>query len=111
LRRRGAPGVEFEPTSFTPSKDRYAGRLCQGVRLQLTDREAFDAGQLGLALIAALHRLYPQEFEVEKTRGLVGSAPVFDALMRGADGAEAIALDKPDLEKFKQSRAHYLLYP
>lgn len=110
LRTRAIPGVEFEATSFTPSKDRYAGRLCEGVHVLLTDRHAYNSARLGLELIAALHRLYPKEFDIASTRGLVGSPPVFDALLRRVRPSEAIALDKPTLEKYAQRRANYLLY-
>jgi uncharacterized protein YbbC (DUF1343 family) len=110
LRRRTIPGVEFEPTRFTPSKDRYAGRLCQGVHLLLTDRRSLDAARLGLELIAALRRLYPDEFDLARTHGLVGSSAVFDALAHGADPRAALALDQPARAKFEQRRALYLLY-
>ncbi len=111
LKRRAIPGIAFEPASFTPTKDRYAGRLCYGVSLLLTDRHALDAGRLGLELLAALHRLYPDEFEIARTRGLVGSAAVYDAISAGVDPREVIERLRPEIEKFQSLRTKYLLYP
>ena len=111
LRSRAIPGIAFEPTKFTPTKDRYAGRLCQGISLLLTDRQALDSGRLGLELIAALHRLYPKEFEIDRTRGLVGSSAVFDAVSGGADPRAIVERYRPQLEQFRELRAKYLLYP
>lgn len=111
LRKRAIPGVDFEPTSFTPAKDRYVGQLCRGVSLLLTNRRALDSGRLGLELIAALHRLYPTEFEIGRTRGLIGSIEVFNAIVAGADPRNVAKIYRLEVDNFRTRRAKYLLYP
>jgi uncharacterized protein YidB (DUF937 family) len=66
LARREIGGVRFEPTDFTPDRDRYAGRDCRGVRITLTDRASLDVARLGLELTAALYRLYPTDFKLSQ---------------------------------------------
>lgn len=111
LASRGIAGIHVEPAEFTPEADRYAGQLCRGVRLKLTDRTRFDAAALGLELAAALHRLYPEKFTLDATRSLIGSPAVFDALKSGTDPRDLPALWKSELRAFRAVRAKYLLYP
>ena len=44
LNARRLPGVRVYPTTFTPSSSKYAGELCRGVFLIVTDRDAHPAG-------------------------------------------------------------------
>jgi uncharacterized protein YbbC (DUF1343 family) len=111
LRDRGIAGVHFEPAEFRPDADRYARQICRGVRIMVTDRARFDAAALGLELAAALHRLYPDRFELDATRQLVGSPVVFEALKSGTDPRGLPALWRSDLHAFNAIRAKYLLYP
>ena len=73
LEGRKIPGVQFTAMEFTPTSDVHAEQRCQGVRLALTDREALDAGGLGVELLSALWKLYPSHFHLERTIRLLGS--------------------------------------
>lgn len=110
LNAREIPGVRFEPLRFTPTEDVYAGRLCQGVRLVLTDRNALPVGRLGVELLAALARLYPNDFKLEKTIRLVGSKKTIECLQAGDDPRDIVAGWEADLEAFRRKRARTLLY-
>lgn len=68
LNRRHLPGVLFRPCYFQPTFDKYAGEVCSGVQLHLTDRETFDGPRVGLHLLDALRRLHPTTFEMHSTR-------------------------------------------
>ncbi len=110
LNARGIAGVRFVPTSFTPTASRYSGQACQGVNIVLTDRNGFDAPELGVELAAALRKLYPTNFEIEKMTDLLVSQSAFEALMAGQD-PRRIAQDWQDqLEKFGKIREKYLIY-
>jgi uncharacterized protein YbbC (DUF1343 family)/CubicO group peptidase (beta-lactamase class C family) len=110
LNARGIAGVRFVPTTFTPTSSNYSGQVCQGVNIILTDRNGFDAPQLGVELAAALHKLYPADFKIEKMQGLLVNQSAYDALVAGRD-PRRIAQDWMDeLAKFGKVREKYLLY-
>jgi uncharacterized protein YbbC (DUF1343 family) len=107
---RAIPGLRIEPADFTPTGDIYAGKDCHGVRLTLTDRARYDAASLGLELAAALEKLYPDRFDIDGSRQLIGSVRVFSALKAGIDPRYLPALWRSDLEAFRETRAKYLIY-
>lgn len=110
LNGRQIQGVRFLPVDFTPRSSRFEGQVCHGVNILLLDRQALDAPQLGVELAAALHRLFPQDFEIDKTLPLVGASWVIEAIKQGRD-PRSIALEWQDaLEQFRRTRAKYLLY-
>lgn len=110
LNARGISGVRFVPVRFTPAAAVYSGQECQGVNLVLTDRNGLDAPELGIELAAALHKLYPADFKIERMQDLLVSQSVYDALMAGED-PRRIEQDWMDgLEKFEKVREKYLIY-
>ncbi|HEY7520249.1 MAG TPA: DUF1343 domain-containing protein [Methylomirabilota bacterium] len=56
------PGVRFRPARFTPTFHKWAGRLCGGVQIHVTDRHRFKPFVTGLAVVAAARRLAPRRF-------------------------------------------------
>ena len=110
LDRRGIPGVQFVAAEFMPATDRYAGRLCHGVRITVTDRDRLDAGEFGLELTAALFRLYPQHFRLVAVTSMVGSRRAVTAIAAGADPRHVARTWTPDIDAFRVIRARYLLY-
>ncbi len=87
MKRRKIPGVRFSPVRFTPQADIYAGQLCYGLRVQYTtrDRSLVLPVTLGVELLAALHKLYPRQFQLEQTIRLLGSAETLEGIKRGDD--------------------------
>ncbi len=110
LNARHIPGVRFVPVEFTPTEDVHPSRLCHGVRLELTQRNALDTGRLGVELIRALGRLYPKDFPVEKTLRLLGSEKTLERIRAGDDPVTIVKGWQADLKAFRQRRKPYLLY-
>ena len=110
LNGRDIPGVLFEPIRFLPVSDVHADTDCQGVRLQLIDQNAFRVGRLGMELLAALHKLYPDDFKLPKTIRLVGSAGTLERLERGDDPRDIVAGWQEGMAAFAVLRAKHLLY-
>jgi len=110
LDKRKIPGVRFQSADFTPSADTYAGRSCHGVRISLDDRLALDSPALGIELIAALHRLYTNDFKIDATLSMVGSHRTLEEIKSGVDPKQIVADWQPELENFRILRARYLLY-
>jgi uncharacterized protein YbbC (DUF1343 family)/CubicO group peptidase (beta-lactamase class C family) len=110
LNARGIPGVRFVPVTFTPFASNYAGKLCEGVNIILLDRNSLDAPELGMELAAALYKLYPNDFKIEKIQELLVNQATYDALMQGQD-PRRISEDWEDrLGIFVAMREKYLLY-
>jgi len=110
LNARGIAGVRFVPVTFTPVASVYSGQECQGVNIILTDRNGFDAPELGIELAAALHKLYAADFKIERMADLLVNQSVYDALAAGQD-PRRIAQDwQEGIEKFQKVREKYLIY-
>jgi len=110
LKRRSIAGVRFELRSFTPKTGPYAGEKCEGVGLTVTDRDGFRSIQMGLEIAEALHKLYPQQFQIEKMITLLGSQSTMEGLERGDAPKAIVAGGDGDLAKFRAMRAKYLIY-
>jgi uncharacterized protein YbbC (DUF1343 family) len=111
LNARFLPGVRFVPVNFTPqSPYPYAGTLCHGIELIVTDRNVIDSPELGLEIASELHKLYGDEFQLNKIIGLLANRSVRDALSSGRD-PERIAEDwEKNIQDFNARRRLYLLY-
>lgn len=110
LNGRGIPGVRFEAADFVPRENRYGQQLCHGVRIVLVDRETLDAPALGVEIASALQRLYPTQFELDKTLGMIGARWVVQAIKDGQDPREIAQRWQGRLAAFRALRAKYLLY-
>jgi uncharacterized protein YbbC (DUF1343 family) len=110
LNARSISGVRFVPVSFTPSASIYAGQNCEGVNIVLTDRNELDAPELGLELASALHKLYPDQFHMEKMIDLLLNQSAYDAVAAGQDPRRIAEDLRESLEKFQKLREKYLIY-
>jgi uncharacterized protein YbbC (DUF1343 family)/CubicO group peptidase (beta-lactamase class C family) len=111
LNGRHIQGVRFSPIDFTPRENKLAGALCHGVQINLLDRQALDAPELGAELAAALYKLFPKDFDLEKTLPLVGARSVLDAIKKGRDPRRLnYEWQQGGLAEFRKLRAKYLLY-
>jgi hypothetical protein len=80
------------------------------VRVEVADRGALDAPAVGLALAYALQRLHPQELQIDRILGNLGSREVLDAIRDGRPFADARALADRQAKAFLPVRARYLIY-
>jgi uncharacterized protein YbbC (DUF1343 family)/CubicO group peptidase (beta-lactamase class C family) len=110
LNGRGIAGVRFVPVTFTPTASTYSGQECRGVNIILTDRNGFDAPELGIELAAALRKLYAAGFRIDHMSDSLVNQNAYDALAAGED-ARRIEQDwQEGLEKFEKVREKYLIY-
>lgn len=110
LNARLISGIRFLPVSFTPSSGPYAGELCEGVNLFLTQRNAFEATELGIELAAALHKLYPEQYHMDHMMTLLVNQSVYDAIARGEDPRRIVQDWQAPLDEFIKLRQKYLIY-
>jgi uncharacterized protein YbbC (DUF1343 family) len=115
------PGVHLRPARFAPTFHKWAGRLCDGVQVHVTDRARFKPFLTGLALIAVARRQGrgyfawrrpPYEFERRRLPIdiLCGTDAIRRAIERGAAVATLEDAWQPDLARWLQARAVYLAY-
>jgi uncharacterized protein YbbC (DUF1343 family)/CubicO group peptidase (beta-lactamase class C family) len=110
LNARAIQSVRFVPVSFTPSSSNFAGERCEGVNLFVLDRNTLDAPELGVELASALHKLYPNDFKLEKMADLLVNQSVFEAIGAGEDPRRIAADWQERLDEFIRMREKYLLY-
>lgn len=115
------PGVTFRPARFAPTFHKWAGRLCGGVQIHVTDRDRFKPFLTGLAVLACARRLAPRAFrwrrppyEFERRRLpidiLLGTDVIRRALERGRPLAEIERGWQADLARWRRRSAPDLLY-
>src|SRR5258708_3792127 len=110
LNALGIAGVRCVPVTFTPTASNYAAQQCEGVNLILTERNALDGPELGIELAAALQKLYPTDFKIERLTELLVNQAAYDGLMAGKDPRRSAREWQEELEKFEVVRKKYLIY-
>jgi uncharacterized protein YbbC (DUF1343 family) len=115
----GLPGARFRPARFIPTFSRYADEVCGGVQVHVTDARALQPVALGVEMIVAAKRLYPDQplwREPPMPGGLyhfdrlIGSRQVRPGIEQGATAADLMAGWAAHEEAFRQRCAACLLY-
>ena len=88
----------------------YANQLCKGVNIIVTDRTVLDAPEMGIELAAALRKLYPDNWKIERMLALLANRQVYEAVVNGDDPRSIAQGWQDDLNKFKELRQKYLIY-
>ncbi len=103
-------GLRVYPIRFTPNAKPFANEHCGGIFLMVVERDSFDTGKAMLALVSALHQLYPGKFQIEKILPLLGSEALFQQLKDGAELKSLHHALSADEDHFKKIRGKYLIY-
>ncbi len=77
------PGVTFVPVQFTPTSSKFAGQLCNGIRVVITDRRHFEPMLTGWEVARQLRTLFPNNWEIGAYDRLLGSKEVLAAVKAG----------------------------
>ena len=119
LRGVGLKGVLFEPEPFTPMQKPYhgkppelAGELLHGIRMRVTDRNAFEPYKAGVALLWAVNKLHADKLVWNDAvlDRLVATPRLKNMLLAGNAPSEIFASWNGELAAFKKRSAPYLLY-
>jgi uncharacterized protein YbbC (DUF1343 family) len=115
-------GVVLREISFKPAFDKWNGLVSRGFQIHVLDRELYRPYISSLALIAAMRRLHPGDFQwaAPPYEYVSDKLPVDvitgDAAVRHdlEDGRSVIDMERAwqdDLEKWLAVRSRHLLYP
>jgi len=115
------PGVILREAFFEPTFHKWAGELCRGFQLHVTDRRSFKPYFTTLALLGAIRELYPDHFawrqppyEYETERLpidlLTGDAAIREGLDKGTRVQELEAGWQKELGEFLDGWWDFLIY-
>ena len=110
LNRKAIPGFRCYPVVFTPNASMLAGKKIEGLRLEITNRDRFDAGRLGVELMLSLHKLYPGKIDFAVNRKLIGDSVLMQEVTAGQPAVRILARQDEALKRFRALRAKYLIY-
>lgn len=110
LRRAHVPGVRFVPLYFTPKTSVHRGVRCGGVNVIVSDAEKLHSVHLGLAVVSALRKLYPDAFEMTGVVKLLGNEQAYRALEKGSGPFQVIEGGRPLVREFLVRRQKALIY-
>jgi len=121
LRAVDLPGVILRTACFEPTFHKFAGELCRGFQLHVTDRQTFKPYYTTLALLSVIRELYPGQFawrqppyEYETERLPIDLLTGDDAVRRGLEnGLTVTELEsawQDDLGRFMEVRREFLIY-
>jgi len=110
LNERKLPGVVFVPVRFKPASSVHQGVLCSGLNVAITNRSQFRPVRTGLEIAAALLRVHPGDWMVDRYARLLVNRRTLAALKGGAEPAELERAWSSDLRAYHRRRARYLIY-
>lgn len=114
-------GVFFRPLYFSPTFNKFAGKLCGGAQIHVIDREKFKPFKTAIAILLAIKELYPEinlwrqppyEYEFEKLPFdiLAGSDRVRKDIEEGKSLKDMESWWNEEVQMFEQIRKQYHLY-
>jgi uncharacterized protein YbbC (DUF1343 family) len=116
LRRAAPPGVRARAVGFIPTRPgdgKYADTLLAGIRLEVTDRAAYDPAVTAVYLLSAIRRRHPGEFAwiPKHFDRLAGTTALRTAIDAGTDPGAIVRGWEPGRREFLERRRGVLLYP
>jgi len=112
-------GVVFDTVKFIPKKRPFHGRnpyltgeICNGIFVNILDRDLFESYKTGIAMVWAINQLHPDKMEWnENTMNRLAATRRLENMIReGAHPSEIFAIWNQELNEFKKMRQPYLLY-
>jgi uncharacterized protein YbbC (DUF1343 family) len=116
FRRAALPGVRARGVAFTPARPgdgKYADTLLAGIRLEVTDRAAYDPTAAAVHLLAAVRRLHPSHFAwiPRHFDRLAGTTRLREAIDGGMEPTSIVEGWEPGRRRFLERSRGVLLYP
>ena len=110
LNKQNIKGVRFVPIRFKPNASVYKDEDLGGINIIVTDRLSFDSVRTGFEIAAALRKLYPNQWQVDRYARLLVNGKMLSMVQQGSDAAALSAEAQKDVDAFKKRREPFLLY-
>lgn len=110
LNSAGLHSVKFVPLFFVPAASTNQGLRCGGVQVVPTEPESINSVLVGLTIISALQRMYPQKFEIDKVLRLLGNGQALSGLKAGQSPTAVLEAGNADVAGFLVQRKRALIY-
>jgi len=119
LRGLALPGVSFETVTFVPEQKAYhgrppelAGETLRGIRLRVTDRDAFEPYRTGVSMLWAVHALHKDRLVWNDAvlDRLVATPRLKALLQAGRSPADIVGAWSAELAAFQTMSGQYFLY-
>lgn len=118
LNERQLEGVKFDTVSFIPrslpwaSEPKFKNEVCHGVRITVTGRDIFRPVEMGVTLIWAIRKLYPDSLKIRGSifDRLCGTPEARIAILNSKSPEEIFENWEIGVDKFLRIRKKYLMY-
>ncbi len=111
-------GVKFKAINFSPrtlpwaASPKWKDRVCHGVHVMVTDRNVFRPVEMGISLLWAIKKLYPDSLRMRNAAfdRLTGTPEVRALLETGARPGQIISSWQDGTHLFNNAREKFFLY-
>ena len=112
-------GVKLTQQKFTPEtiphkayKPKYENQLCDGIKINITNRKIFRPIDFSIKLIYTFHKLYSEKFSFRNNwiDKLWGSSSLREMIENNKTPEQIINSWQSQLKRFKLERKQFLLY-
>jgi uncharacterized protein YbbC (DUF1343 family) len=113
VRAYNLPGVRFERADFTPRGTtwmQFPGQRCRGVRLTITDREAYQPVLTALVFLVEIHKMNPRQLGMGPMLQMLGSEWAPAAVRRDEDPRVIYRRWQQENSAWQQRVERYRLY-
>jgi uncharacterized protein YbbC (DUF1343 family) len=113
VNRYDLPGVRFELAEFTPRGEgwmQFRNQRCRGVRLTVTDRDAYQPVLTALVFLSEIRKMHPQQLGMGPMLQMLGSEWAPAAVRRGDDPRTIFARWERENRDWERRIARYRLY-
>lgn len=110
LNSQNLPGVRFVPIRFKPNASVFKNEDCGGINIVIIDRTEFNSVRTGLEIAAALRKLYPETWQVDKYLRLLVNSRILEKVKNNETAASIENDWQNSLNDFMKRRAQFLLY-
>ena len=121
LKAQRLKGVGFLPYIYKPTQGRYAGKLCKGVKICITDRHSYQPVRTGVVIMSVLKSTYPKQISEKLMLGMskkkellikiIGDHSIVDAFYhKKSFGWTIVANFSKECKEFVKKREKFLLY-